>query len=395
MADVSHITRGGPWKAICNHLVKNPNSQCFLLSGTRMKFGNGEGTLFWHHPWVTEFPLKIRFPKLFALSALPLASVAAMGLWIDRVWTWNPPWSRELGVHDIIEWNSLLSLLKQVCLSPNSSDEMMWSPHKSGTFSVKSFYEELAKKKNESILNLVSKRIWKNLVPHRIEIFFWLALLEKINTKSKLALINIIPQSENVCPLCGCSTEEVDHLLIHCPFSQKLWAWWSELWNIRWVWPKTLELAFYQWYHPEKNNFFRKIWIASFIVIFWSIWKERNNRIFSNTKASISELQNLILLRICWWLKSWGEPFPYSAEEVIRNPYCLKWNGNRQTTSSIPKANIPWAAPPPSSLKWNVDASHNPTLHRSAIGGVLRNNQGDFLCIFSCPIPPWRSTLPK
>lgn len=137
------------------------------------------------------------------------------------------------------------------------------------SFSVKHYYEELAKKKNEFILNLVSKRLWKNLVPHRIEIFFWLALLGKINTKSKLAILNIIPQSKKVCPLCVSATEEVDHLLIHRPFSQKLWAWWCDMWNIRWVWPKTLELAFSQWYYPKKNSFFRKIWIASFMVIVW------------------------------------------------------------------------------------------------------------------------------
>lgn len=91
MSDISRMARGGPWKAICNHLVKNPDSQSLLLNGTRMKIGNEEGTLFWYHTWVTDKPLKTQFPRLFALSALPLASVAAMGFWMDGVWTWDPP----------------------------------------------------------------------------------------------------------------------------------------------------------------------------------------------------------------------------------------------------------------------------------------------------------------
>lgn len=251
MADVSHINRGNPWKAICNHLLKHPTSRDLLHSGTRMKVGNGEDTLFWHHPWLANSTLKVRFPILYALITLLLASVAAMGYWNDGVWIWDPPWSRAFRPWDRMEWNSLLPLLHQACLSPTATDELSWTPHKSGTFSVKSFYEELIKK-SEPILNLVSKKIWKNLVPHRIEIFFWLALLGKINTKSKLALMKIIPPSENVCPICACSTEEVGHLLIHCPFSQCLWAWWCNLWNVKWVWP-AIEPTFSQWHFPGKN----------------------------------------------------------------------------------------------------------------------------------------------
>ena len=53
-------------------------------------------------------------------------------------------------------------------------------------------------------------------------------------------------------------------------------------------------------------------------------------------------------------------------------------------TKKIPRVDGPISP----TLKWNVDASYNPNLKRSAIGGVLRNNKGEFLCVFSCPIPP-------
>lgn len=48
---------------------------------------------------------------------------------------------------------------------------------------------------------------------------------------------------------------------------------------------------------------------------------------------------------------------------------------------------IPWSPPSPGGLKWNVDASFNPRLNRAAIGGVLRNHRGEFICMFSTPIP--------
>lgn len=39
-------------------------------------------------------------------------------------------------------------------------------------------------------------------------------------------------------------------------------------------------------------------------------------------------------------------------------------------------------------LIWNVDASVNPSHSMSAIGGVLRNESGIFMCAFSSPVPP-------
>lgn len=54
---------------------------------------------------------------------------------------------------------------------------------------------------------------------------------------------------------------------------------------------------------------------------------------------------------------------------------------------SSPKPNSMWLVPSMGCLKWNVHASFNRHLSRSAVGGVLRNHQGHFMCLFSNPIP--------
>ena len=266
MMDISTVNKGGPWKAICNHLLKNPIARNLLHTGFRMKIWNREDTYFWHSLWLSDTVLKSSFPRLFSISGLPLAKVASMGLWRDGLWVWDPPWTRPLRPRDVDEWAALSALLNQVSLSPIEKDELIWIHHKTGTFSVKSFYEEFAKN-SEAQLVLVAKKIWKNLIPHRIEIFLWLALLGKIATKSKLAHMNIIPPSKNLCPFCKSGPEDVAHLMIHCIFSQAIWAWWLGLWELNWVWPENLELAFSQWHFPGKNSFFKKLWIASFMVI--------------------------------------------------------------------------------------------------------------------------------
>lgn len=127
-----------------------------------------------------------------------------------------------------------------------------------------------------------------------------------------------------------------------------------------------------------------------FSIIIWSLWKERNSQIFNNKACSIYQLQDLILTRLSWWIKGWGASFPYSVDEIIRHPYCLDWNelSSSVGTEALVKPSFLWSPPTSYSLKWNVDASVNASQSMSAIGGVLRNSQGWFMCMFSSPIPP-------
>lgn len=83
-------------------------------------------------------------------------------------------------------------------------------------------------------------------------------------------------------------------------------------------------------------------------------------------------------------------PFPYSASEIIRNPICLSWGSFEVTSAPKPppaNSDLVWMPPCEGFLKWNVDASVSANQSSAAIGGVLRNAMGNFICIFSSPIP--------
>lgn len=55
---------------------------------------------------------------------------------------------------------------------------------------------------------------------------------------------------------------------------------------------------------------------------------------------------------------------------------------------AIPPYCIPGLGPPTNDdLKWNVDTSFDPRLDHAVVGGVLRNALGNFICLFSSPIP--------
>lgn len=389
--DIEIPKGGGPWRFICASIISHPTANELMKTKLRKSVGNGSNTLFWLDIWLVCSPLKIRFPRLFSIACNPHANIASLGSWRGCEWEWNISWKRVFRVRDCEEWKELQVLLKGVCLSSSRDDCLVWSPHKSGIFSVKSCTAEIGKPSLQPHSKIHNwKRLWKGLIPPRIEVFTWLALLRKINTRQKLTALNIIPPDESTCILCNSAPEDSDHLLLHCSFASRLWSWWLQLWNLSWVFPSHLDEAFEQWVSFDKNPFFLKIWCAIFSIVIWTIWKERNARIFRGVSSSIPQLQELVLTRLMWWIKGWGENFPYSMNEVLRFPKCLSWNScvKTQLPQSIATGSSLWSPPRSGVMKWNVDASVNAGGSRVAIGGVLRNSQGNFVCVFSSPIPP-------
>ena len=309
---------GGPWRLICAAIFHNAEAKSIVVNGVRKNIGNGASSLFWHDSWLDKTPLKSLFPRLYSIAINQNASVASLGFWEGFHWIWSFEWRRSLRPQDLIEKEKLDSLLQPVCPSAVAQDQLIWAHSKSGQFTTKSLALELDKLKPPPHQDAI-KGIWRGLVPHRVEVFVWLALFGKINTRCKLASIGIISPQSDVCPLCSISSESCENLLLHCDFSQHVWKWWMDLWQLKWVFPLSLREAFDQWVCPSKNPFFKKVWCAMFFIILWSLWKERNLRIFGDSKSTVKDIKDLILLRLGWWISGWNDQFPYSPIDIQRN----------------------------------------------------------------------------
>ena len=292
LLDLSVPRSGGPWKQICAAIFHNAEAKSIVINGVRKSIGSGASTLFWHDPWVSKIPLKVLFPRLFSIAINQNSTVACYGFWDGYQWVWSFEWRRNLRPQDKVEKQNLDSLLQPVCPSVEAQDKLIWAHSKSGLFSTKSLTLELDKLNPPPVRDAV-KGIWRGLVPHRVEVFVWIALLGKINTRHKLSSCGIIPPQNDICPLCSSNSETNAHLLLHCNFSQQIWYWWLDLWRIRWVFPNSLKDAFDQWVSPSKKPFFKKVWCAIYFIILWSLWKERNLRIFGNAHSSVKDLKDL------------------------------------------------------------------------------------------------------
>lgn len=162
--DIQIPAHGGPWKNICAAIMLHPRARQFIRAKVRKKVGSGAGTFFWHETWVGESPLKITCPRLFRLSTSPNATIDSCGYWDGVVWKWSLAWTRPLRLRDNIERENLSRILASVALSPQDHDSLIWTPHKSGNFPVKSLTHELAKLDVDQPQDII-KGIWRSLFP--------------------------------------------------------------------------------------------------------------------------------------------------------------------------------------------------------------------------------------
>ena len=110
----SHSAGSKFWKSI--QAIKDE-----IRLGLRFSVGNGSGTQFWLDPWLDGEPLRIRFPRLFAICDDPTIIVSAAAL--DE--GWNIAFRRSFGPAEVREWADL----REVVPLPLSQDPdtVSWS----------------------------------------------------------------------------------------------------------------------------------------------------------------------------------------------------------------------------------------------------------------------------
>lgn len=129
-------------------------------------------------------------------------------------------------------------------------------------------------------------QVWfKGAVPKHA-FTLWLCFLDRLPTRSRLQTWGLI--KDDTCPLCEIFSQSRDYLFLRCPFSSEHWRWtFSKLWPsfIRFnSWP-----CFHSWLRSSTSNrSFSSLKLISTHVVIYSIWTERNARIFSGVRTPTS-----------------------------------------------------------------------------------------------------------
>ncbi|CAN1797950.1 Putative ribonuclease H protein At1g65750 [Linum perenne] len=209
-----------------------------------------------------------------------------------------------------------------------------------------------------SLSESVWRHIWNWKGPSKIKHFLWLALHNRLLTNEERGRRHLTNQV--LCHRCSVHTESISHVIYECDFAMQVW---------RNVLPSVIEARaayrdFGSWWKAMlmKNDLNTK-----FGIIAWNFWKARNKMIFEGANQSSIEISEQCKYWINHVLSSWkifqlGREAPGSA----RQTQLVAWRPVDEGWSIL-----------------NTDGSRYTHLGSTAIGGLIRNDQGKFVHAFT------------
>ncbi|GKB81652.1 RNA-directed DNA polymerase, eukaryota, partial [Tanacetum coccineum] len=221
------VNMSSNWSSIVRelHLLKDKGFD--FWSHCKKRIGDGHGTRFWYDIWIRDKPLRVLFPRLFALESDKDALVA-----VKMVAPVNHSFRRTM--RDGLEqqqMSDMVSLLESVSLS-TSQDRWICDLSGDGEFRVKVVRNLL----DDMLLPSFSEPTrWVKCVPIKINIFAWRARRECLPTRVNLVRRGVFLESTS-CPLCESCEEDIDHVFFRCDLAQiimrRICRWWDLEWQI-------------------------------------------------------------------------------------------------------------------------------------------------------------------
>ena len=171
---------------------------------------------------------------------------------------------------------------------------MIWPHDSKGDFTIKSFFRVLWKE--PAVIDFSADVIWTSKAPTKVCFLAWAVTKGKVPTEDMLKRRNFNLASR--CPMRGHKEETVDHLFIHCTGVSGLWHLACLLLGVDWVQPHTGREVLMAWRRRLKRGWLQDIWRMIPLAIWWSIWKERNQRIFE-ARLDLTKSLNFTFCELC------------------------------------------------------------------------------------------------
>jgi len=307
----------GPWQNMKKLLLEqHPAAQTFLHH-ISITVGKGSKISFWEDRWAGDSTLKDKFPSLYRLSTQQEALISSMGWFEGHLWKWTLAWKKALTQSEIKLVEDLKAVLATHAPLPNKEDIIHWKGK--NEYSARILQQLMFMEMEVEVDSLVCS-VWMNLVPPKVEFFMWVTLLGKLNTKEMLWKKGILSVNQNSCTFCSANSESLDHVLLHCPFSWKVWCSVAEDLGQNLVCQSTFN-QFYssclsiQW----RSKSMKKIWISTVFAIPWRLWMERNEMIFHQKEWNLTEICHSVKWKVATWTKAWKEQIHYKVDDLARN----------------------------------------------------------------------------
>ena len=157
-------------------------------------------------------------------------------------------------------------------------DILQWGHSTSGIFSVSEAYYLQGNYQNQ-IPETIWSKVWQPILWPKISFFLWLTAKNRILTWDKLLKKGFIGPSR--CTLCQQSEETMEHLLNNCHYNQQIWDWGAQAMRRSQRNRGSIRDTLANWETISfQNTILWRIWQLLPGFTLWTIWKERNKRIF-------------------------------------------------------------------------------------------------------------------
>ena len=107
----------------------------------------------------------------------------------------------------------------------------------------------------------------------------------------------------NRCFLCKGEEESCDHILLHCSKASLLWQLVFSLLGVVWVVHSSVKEMLLGWHGHFVGKKRKKACNVAPLSPFWTVWKERNKRVFENVELSDQVLKFSFLCNFLIWTK--------------------------------------------------------------------------------------------
>ncbi|XP_071727171.1 uncharacterized protein [Rutidosis leptorrhynchoides] len=263
------------------------------------ELGDGGSTSFWNDTWNGNEALKLKFKRLSRLETDINASVKDRVIWDGSKGVGNWSWAREPSGRATGELQGLSEMLFGAVLNPEKKDSWRWTPSSNGTFTTKVLTDLINSRLLPSI-DLYCETLRNKLVPKKVEVFVWRARKLRLPVLVELDKRGVDLHSVR-CPLCDDDIESVNHSLISCRHASEVWCkvfdWWGRG-GVPFVNIGDLFLD-----SGQTNSFVGKsIWQAVVWTCSYLIWKNRNQKVFSNKSWNVPMAINEIQVKSFEWI---------------------------------------------------------------------------------------------
>lgn len=159
-----------------------------------------------------------------------------------------------------------------------------------------------------------ARNIWGSWAPLRCKIATWLIIRERIWTANRLAKRGL-PHNER-CVFCNHTEEDPQHLFIGCAVINIIWNSVFRWAGLTQVVPFNNQKLKTWWQHAATNlqSTSKKKLNSMVMLVNWSIWRERNNRVFENAYRNIPQIMEQIKTEANLWAVASGGRFNLQAD---------------------------------------------------------------------------------